>query len=174
MKSRSFIRLALISTAFCVAATSAGVELLARENRSAQQARTAIEQLHKQDVAATFSGKADDLAQLWDNEAVRISPGGPAEIGKAAIYAGDKREEASGFAGHTVCYNPEIKDLQIAGDWAFEWGYFSYKGTGDSKPERGKVLRVIKRQQDGSWKFARVIDFTEKVESAAPLTHPCE
>jgi hypothetical protein len=39
---------------------------------TAAQAR--IERLHQQDVAATLSGKADDLAALWDNDAVRIQP----------------------------------------------------------------------------------------------------
>jgi len=90
------------------------------------------------------------------------------------IYADDKREEAKSGGGQNVCYHAEIKDLQIAGDWAFEWGYFSYKKSANIKPGRGKVLRVIKRQPDGSWKFARVIGFTEKVESAAPLSQPCE
>jgi hypothetical protein len=74
----------------------AGVTLLAYENGSAQKARTAIERLHQQDVEATLSGKADDFAKLWDSEAVRIGSGGPAEIGKAVIYADDKREENSG------------------------------------------------------------------------------
>jgi ketosteroid isomerase-like protein len=155
-------------------AASAGAKLTAREDRSTEQARAGIERLHQQDVEATFSGKADDLAKLWDEEAVRISPGVPAEIGKAAIYAGDKRDEANGFVGHTVCYKPDIKDLQIQGDWAFEWGYFSYRGRGEAKPGRGKMLRVIKRQPDGSWKFARVIDFPEELPSAAPISHPCE
>jgi len=27
---------------------------------------------------------------------------------------------------------------------------------------------------DGSWKFARVMNFTEKLPSAAPVSHPCE
>jgi hypothetical protein len=53
---------------------------------------------HQQDVEATLSGKADDFAKLWDSEAVRIGPGGPAEIGKALIYADDKHEENSGGA----------------------------------------------------------------------------
>ena len=168
-----------LSTRFLIAPAvllvlGAGIALLAHENRPDQQARTAIERLHQQDVEATISGKADDLAKLWDSEAVRISPGGPAEVGKAAIYAGDKREEANGFVGRTLCYKPDIKDLQIAGDWAFEWGYFSYKNSGEPQAVRGKVLRVIKRQPDGSWKFARVIGFTEKSESAAPISHPCE
>jgi len=164
----------LISAVVCILAANAAAKFRTRQDRSAQQARAEIERLHQQDVAATFSGKADDLAKLWDQDAVRISPGSPAEIGKAAIYAGDKRDEANGFVGHTVCYNPEIKDLEIAGDWAFEWGYFSYRGRGDKEAGRGKVLRVIKRQPDGSWKFARVIDFPEELPSAAPMSHPCE
>ena len=147
----------------------AGVILLAHENGSTQKARTAIEQLHQHDVEATLSGKADDLAKLWDSDAVRIGQGGTVEIGKAVIYATDKREEAS-----SLCYKPEIKDLQIAGDWAFEWGYFSYKQSANTKAGRGKVLRVIKRQPDGSWKFTRVMDFEEKNDSAAPMSHPCE
>jgi hypothetical protein len=112
---------------------ASGVTLLAHGNGSAQQARIAIERLHQQDVEATLSGKADDLAKLWDSEAVRIQPGGPAEIGKAAIYADDKREEANSSGGQTLCYKPEIKDLQIAGDWAFELGYFSYKESTNTK-----------------------------------------
>lgn len=152
----------------------AGGSLLAVKHASAEQDRMAIEKLYQQDVAATLSGKADDFAKLWDNEAVRLQPGSPPEIGRAAIYADDKREEAKSGGGQNVCYRSEIKDLQIVGDWAFEWGYFSYKESASSKPGRGKVLRVMKRQPDGSWKFARVIGFTEKLESAAPISHPCE
>jgi len=157
----------------CVLSASAAVTLLAQANSSAQQDRIAIERLHQQDVNATLSGKADDFAKLWDSEAVRIGPGQPAEIGKAAIYATDKREPASG-EGQSLCYKPEIKDLQITGDWAFEWGYFSFKQSAKTKPMRGKVLRVIKRQPDSSWKFARIIGFTENLESAVPLSAPCE
>ena len=141
--------------------------------RPAPQDRAAIERLYRQDVEATLSGRADDLAKLWDNDAVRIQPGSAPQIGKAAIYATDKREELSG-AGQSVCYKPEIKELQLAGDWAFEWGYFSYQQSASAEPGRGKVLRVLKRQPDGSWKFARVIGFTENVESAAPMADPCK
>jgi ketosteroid isomerase-like protein len=158
-----------------VSLLSAGatIVLVAQENRAAEAAKIGIERLHQQDVDATLSGKADDLAKLWDDEAVRIQPGRPAEIGKATIYANDKRWEANG-GGPTLCYKAEIKDLQIAGDWAFEWGYFSYKETAKDKPMRGKVSRVMKRQQDGSWKFARVMGYPEKTESAAPMSNPCE
>ena len=136
--------------------------------------RHRIEQLHQLDVDATLSDKADELAKLWDSDAVRIQPGRAAEVGKSVIYANDKHWEASADRAKTLCYKPEIKDVQVAGDWAFEWGYFSYKDSSSSKPMRGKVLRVMKRQSDGSWKFARVIGFNEDKQAAAPMSQPCE
>jgi ketosteroid isomerase-like protein len=136
--------------------------------------RAAIEELHRLDVETTLTDKADELAKLWDNDAVRIQPGKPPEVTKAVIYANDKRWETSNTTSKTLCYKAEIKDLQIAGDWAFEWGYFSYRDSSEAKPGRGKVLRVMKRQADGSWKFARVIGFPEKDESAAPMSQPCQ
>src|ERR1700681_2607459 len=97
------------------------VALLAQDDRTPQRDRTAIERLHQQDVEATLTGRADDLAKLWDKDAIRIQPGAPVEIGQTVIYAADKREESIG-QGQSVCYKSEIKDLQIAGEWAFEWG----------------------------------------------------
>jgi ketosteroid isomerase-like protein len=144
------------------------------ENPSAEADRIGIERLHRQDIEATLSDKADELAKLWDNEAVRIQPGTPAEVGKATIFANDRRWEAKSDRPRTLCYKPEIQDVQVAGDWAFEWGYMSYKDSSTPRAMRGKVMRVMKRQSDGSWKFARVIVFDEKNESAAPMSDPCK
>jgi len=154
--------------------TSVAVVSLAHPNNSAEQTRIGIEQLHQLDVEATLSDKADELAKLWDSEAVRIEPGRAAEVGKPEIYANDKRWESKADRPKTLCYKSEIKDVQIVGDWAFEWGYFSYKDSSNPKPMRGKVLRVMKRQTDGSWKFARVIGFNEDKQAAAPMSQPCE
>src|SRR5947199_10531246 len=153
---------------------SVAVVSLAHPNSSAEQTRIGIEQLHQLDVEATLSDKADELAKLWDSEAVRIEPGRAAEVGKPEIYANDKRWESKADRPKTLCYKSEIKDVQIVGDWAFEWGYFSYKDSSNPKPMRGKVLRVMKRQTDGSWKFARVMGYSEKLDSAAPMSNPCE
>ena len=145
----------------------------AQQSHSVEQARAGIERLHRLDIATTISGKADDLAKLWGKDAVRLLSDSPVEIGKAAIYATDKQEEKTG-AGLNACYKPEIKDLQIAGDWAFEWGYFSYKESPKAKVIHGKVLRVIKRQPDGSWKFSRVMAVVDQNQSAAPVPDPCK
>src|SRR5213592_1444194 len=155
-------------------AASAVITAFAYQNNSAEQTRIGIEQLHQLDVEATLSDKADELAKLWDSEAVRIEPGRAAEVGKPEIYANDKRWESKADRPKTLCYKSEIKDVQIVGDWAFEWGYFSYKDSSNPKPMRGKVLRVMKRQTDGSWKFARVIGFNEDKQAAAPMSQPCE
>jgi ketosteroid isomerase-like protein len=143
-------------------------------NDSPQKDRAAIEELHRLDVQTTLTDKADELAQLWDEDAVRLQPGSAPEISKAVIYADDKHWETDNKGSKTICYEAEIKDVQIAGDWAFEWGYFSYRDSAEPKPGRGKVLRVMKRQPDGSWKFARVMSFPEKNEAAAPMSAPCQ
>ena len=175
-RTRIFLLLAFINA---VVITFVAVPLVAAaDNRSSESSseeadRIAIERLHRQDVEATLSDKADELAKLWDTEAVRIQPGRPAEIGKVEIYANDKRWEAKPDRPRTLCYKSDIKDVRIAGEWAFEWGYISYKDSSNPKPMRGKVLRVMKRQPDGSWKFSRVIVFDEKNETAAPISNPC-
>jgi ketosteroid isomerase-like protein len=153
--------------------TTISLGALAQQNRSLKEDRAGIERLHKLDIAATLSGKADELAKLWDNDAVRLLSDAPVEIGKSLIHADDKREEAAG-EGLGACYRPEIQDLQIAGDWAFEWGYFSYKASPQTKAFRGKVLRVIKRQPDGSWKFARVMAVVDEKPSTSPMSNACE
>src|SRR5438045_4366650 len=155
-------------------AASAAIAAFAYQNNSAEQTPIGIEQLHQLDVESTLSDKADELAKLWDSEAVRIEPGRAAEVGKPEIYANDKRWESKADRPKTLCYKSEIKDVQIVGDWAFEWGYFSYKDSSNPKPMRGKVLRVMKRQTDGSWKFARVMGYNEDKQAAAPMSQPCE
>lgn len=163
---RSYVLIAVTFAATALASS-------AQQNHSPQQDRAGIERLHQLDIETTISGKADDLAKLWDKDAVRLLADSPVEIGKAAIYASDKREESAG-QGLNACYRPEIKDLQIAGDSAYEWGYFSYKESPKAKLIHGKVLRVIKRQPDGSWKFSRVMALLDENESAAPMSDPCK
>ena len=154
---------------------AAGAGTAFPQNPSAEQDKAGIERLHQQDKDATLSDKADELEKLWDVDAVRIQSGRPAEISKAVIYADDKQWEASPGREHTLCYDLEVQDVQIAGDWAFEWGYGSFTISKDGKRTmgHGKVMRVMKRQADGSWKFARVMGLLDKSASAAPVAHPC-
>ena len=47
--------------------------------------RAAIEKLHQKDIAATLSRDPVALTDLWTDDAVRLGPGPPAEVGKQAI-----------------------------------------------------------------------------------------
>src|SRR5262249_36968068 len=103
-----------------------GIALSARYP-SLKQDMIGIERLHEQDKEATLSDSADQLAKLWDKDGVRFPAGRPAEIGAAVIFADDKQWETSSGRERSLCYDLEVQDIQIAGDWAFEWGYGSYK-----------------------------------------------
>ena len=164
----------VVSVGVLVAAL--GTTFMARENRTVEQDRAGIERLHQQDVAATLSDSADQLAKLWDKDAVRFPLTHPVEIGAAVIYADDKQWEMSSGREHTLCYDMEVQDIQIAGDWAFEWGYGSLKNAKAGKVSigYGTVMRVMKRQPDGSWRFARVMSVLYPSASAVVLKHPCQ
>ena len=54
-----------------------------------------------------------------------------------------------------VKYAPDLRDIQVVGNLAYEWGYFeaAQKNADQQAPQglRAKLLRVMKRQADGSW-----------------------
>jgi hypothetical protein len=84
---------------------------------------------------------------------------------KSFYHVSDPRGAPEGCkAGFRVLSDvPEVKDVTITDGWAFEWGYFTASivespGSED-KRLRGKLLRVLKKQPDGSWKVARAIQF---------------
>jgi ketosteroid isomerase-like protein len=117
----------------------------------------AIEKLHQQDIAATLSRDPVALTDLWTDDAVRLNPGEPAQIGKRAIRESNERWGARQDV-KVLSYVPETKDLAIADGWAFEWGYFTgtfVESSGGEKRIRGKRLMIFEKQPDGSWKCAR-------------------
>ena len=126
-------------------------------NRHAQD-MAAIEKLHAQDIAATLSGDPVALTELWTDDGVRLQQGQPVDIGKQAIRATNERLKAAHPGMRVVSYVPEISDVTITDGWAFEWGYFtaSYvESAGEEETRiRARVVRILKRQADGSWKGA--------------------
>jgi uncharacterized protein (TIGR02246 family) len=121
----------------------------------------AIQRLHQRDIDATLARDPQALADLFTDDAVLLEPGVPAVIGKPAILADNKKDSLEHPDAKVVSYKPEIKDLQVVDGWAFEWDTFeaSYKESekAEVKSFRAKALRILKRQPDGSWKFARVM-----------------
>ena len=105
-----------------------------------------IERLHKDDITATVARDADALTALWDDDAVLLQPGTPPIIGKAAFHDFMKQALAKSPSVKLVKYVPDIRDIQVAGNVAYEWGYFeaAQKSSDQQASEslRAKLLRL--------------------------------
>lgn len=119
----------------------------------------AIEKLHRADVEATLTQDPSLLINLWSDDCVKLGVPGPAVVGKKALQEVYEKFRADYPDFKVLKYAPDVKDVQIADGWAIEWVYYeaTYKMSAKDNPVsmRRKDLRVLKRQSDGSWKFAR-------------------
>ena len=136
------------------------------EMRTARPADTraadlaAIEKLHRADVEATLTQDPSYLTKLWSDDGVNLGFAGPPVVGINAMKEAYEKFWAEHPDFKVLKYAPEIKDVQIADGWAIEVGYFegTYKLSVKDNPvtTKGDGMRVLKRQSDGSWKFALV------------------
>jgi ketosteroid isomerase-like protein len=120
-----------------------------------------IEKLHRLDEQLTLLNDPKALQEEWADDAVRLEAGSPVDVGKSAIYASDARFMAQTPGYAIVSYKPDIRDVRVDHDWAFEWGLFDV-GFRESANEpvktvHGKLLRVLHREHNGDWKFARIM-----------------
>ena len=141
-------------------ARSAGLgTLLRRDTHAADLA--AIEKLHQEDIRVSLLQDPKGLIEVWAEDGVRLVPGLPAVVGKQAIQADNEKFRAAYPEFQVLKYAPDIKEVQIVDGWAIEWGYTeaTYKMSTKDSPvslPRTQGMRVLKRQSDGSWKFALV------------------
>ena len=141
-------------------ATKVDVPVFAQAQTTDKKAQdiAGIEKLRQQDIAATLSRDPVALTDLWTDDAVRLSPGRPAEVGKQAIRESNERWSARPGV-KVLSYVPETRDLTMLDGWAVKWGNFtgSYveSAGGEVKQIRGNRLMVLKRLPDGSWKYFR-------------------
>ncbi len=157
--------------------TALSFSILAATNPKEPSAadRAAIEKLHQQDISATLARDPKALNALWDDDAVVMEPGTLAIEGKSKILAENTKEVSEHPDFKILSYQPEFKDLQFCGDWAFEWGTFT--GTYQASPNapvgtlKAKLLRIMKRQVDGSWKFSRVMWNTSEPDKPSQGSH---
>ena len=115
----------------------------------------AINEIREQFVSNLNSGDADALMSLFDQEGV--------VMGTRGGLSGD--ELRSSFQYYFEEFESDLNfssdEVRVAGDWAFDSGYYMdsmiEKSTGDTIQEVGGYVFVLKRQQNGSWLIAREI-----------------
>jgi len=120
----------------------------------------AIEKLHRADIEATLTQDPSALINLWSDDCVKLGVPGPAVVGKKAIQEVYGKFRAAYPDFKVLKYAPEIQDIKVADGWAIEttYGESTYKMSANDNPVtvQGKAMRVLKRQNGGSWKFALV------------------
>ena len=120
-----------------------------------------IEELHRKDLESSWAGDFKTLLSLWTEDGVLLMPGMKPVIGKEAIEAYMDDQAAVSLTCRILEYEHSWQEIKVWGDWAFEWGFFSGKAemvdSGEIVLQRGKLLRILNRQKDGSWKCARTI-----------------
>jgi ketosteroid isomerase-like protein len=120
----------------------------------------AIEKLHQEDIKVTLSQDPKGQVDIWAEDGVRFNPGGPPVVGKQAIEADNRKFRAVNPDFKVLKYATDIKEVQIVDDWAIEVGNTeaTYKMSANDDPVslNFKGMRLLKRQSDGSWKFAVV------------------
>jgi len=118
-----------------------------------------IEELHKKDVAASKARDLATLVSLWTDDGVALPPGEDPIIGKEAIQLWLQRDLEQERDYQITEYVHNFEEIEILGEWAFEWGTLSgaVEPVAGGPPMRmtGKLLRILKRQPDGTWKVAR-------------------
>jgi ketosteroid isomerase-like protein len=130
------------------------------ETRAADLA--AIEKLHRVDIDATLSQDPKGLIDIWTEDAVRFNPAGPTAVCRQAIAVENQNFHAQHPGFKVLSYVPKYKNLQVKEGLACEWfeREGEYKLSADAPPAKwhAKGLEALKRQSDGSWKFALIIN----------------
>src|SRR5260370_31674020 len=73
----------------------------------------AIERLDQEDIEVTLSQDLKGLADVWAEDGVRITPGNPPTVGKAAIAAENEKGHAEHPEFKVLKYAPDVKNFQI-------------------------------------------------------------
>jgi len=99
------------------------------------------------------AGDVDGVAKLYEPRASLVQQDGSAATGTAAI-----RDALAGFAALRPRLSMNVTRVVRAGDdLAVLYNDWSLRGTGpDGQPLEmtGRAIEVVRRQRDGTWRFA--------------------
>ena len=122
----------------------------------------AIKRLAASWRAGWLAGDADALLSLYADRPVLMPQGRPAIYGKPAIRALYRAV----LGGVQIKSKGALREVDASGDWGYFWSTYSLrttpKGGGNPTTTRGKSVFIVKRQRDGSWKIARLIDNSDE------------
>ena len=121
--------------------------------------------------AATRSGDIEGVLELMTEDAVFLLPG-RAPMHKAEFAEASRAQTTVGAP--KIDGRSEIREIQIAGEWAFMWSELSVLITpadgGPASKHAGHTLTVLRRV-DGRWRLARDANLLVPVQKPASHAH---
>jgi uncharacterized protein (TIGR02246 family) len=119
---------------------------------------TAIHALADRATAANNAGDVEGWVALFEEGAVYMPPGSP----EVTTADGLREAAKAGFSRYTADIRILPSELTVLGDWAFSRS----KVSGTVMPKAGgkpitidvKQLTVYRRQPDGTWRIARLMN----------------
>jgi uncharacterized protein (TIGR02246 family) len=127
---------------------------------TAAQDREGIQALQKRDIAASMAFDVNALLDLWTDDAVLLPPRHEPIVGKAALrrFIEEKKEQHANY--DMLAYNEEWNEVMVSGEYAYQWGTVSFRMRPPTGSEIGgavHAVRILKREEDGSWRVARAM-----------------
>ena len=118
----------------------------------------AIEDIHQRDVAATKAGDLKALTSLMDAQCVVFPPDSEAQAGQAYL----DRATSAGTEPQPKILElvQEWEEVRLLGDFAYEQGVVRYavqSTEGSVMRETQRLMRILRRQQDGTWRVFRAM-----------------
>jgi ketosteroid isomerase-like protein len=132
-----------------------------RNQSNVEADRHAIEALNKHDVEAALASDFDAMISQWSEDFVMLPQAGPIVRGRRAAVAAAEQGKDQHLAFIVVDCVFDFEEITVTGDYAFEWGTYRWTArprTGGSDiTTSGKLMRILQRQSDGSWKMHRTM-----------------
>ena len=120
----------------------------------------AIRILHEADKRAARAGDYATLRKLFTDDAVILPPGGVVLRGRDAIEESFSRMIATPSTDVVLEYEYVPDEIQVAGDFAYEWGVVRgrvRRPDGSEAVESCKAMRILKRLPTGEWRIHRTM-----------------
>jgi ketosteroid isomerase-like protein len=116
--------------------------------------------LHETDVAASKESNFEVLRTLVSDGAVILPAGSQVLQGKSQIDDWFSQMKVAMQNFEILEYSMDFQDLQVLGNYAFEWGYTTGAmrniQTGETQRVTYKIFRVLRKEND-EWKVYRSI-----------------
>ena len=121
---------------------------------------SSIEDLRREDVAASIAGDFDKLKSLMDKRCIVLPPGSEPESGQVYLDRAAAATKDVQSQEQILELTQDWEELELFGDFAFERGVVRYAVQdvdGKVVRETRRLLRMLRRQKDGTWRVYRAM-----------------